>query len=60
MRPLATVDVQARGSSALGSTVEAILAAFERAAVEWCGVRIIEAVVVGGPIYRCDAVAACA
>jgi hypothetical protein len=54
MRPFATVGVEERRPAALGSTVEAILAAFERADVEWCGVRIVEAVVVGGAVYRCD------
>ena len=54
MTPWATVEVEECRLATLGSTVEAILSAFERADVEWCGVRIVEAVVVGGPVYRCD------
>jgi hypothetical protein len=54
MRPLATVGVEDRRAATLGGTVEAVLAGFERADVEWCGVRIVEAAVVGGPVYRCD------
>ena len=54
MRPWATVAVDECRPATLGSTVEAILSAFERADVEWCGVRIVEAAVVGGPVYRCD------
>lgn len=39
---------------ALGQTVEEIVRALEEASVAWCGVRIVEAVVVGGAVYRCD------
>jgi hypothetical protein len=42
------------GVPSLGHAAEAILEAFEAASLSWCGVRIVEAVVVGGAVYRCD------